>query len=96
MTVLALAMLTGAIRYPGYPASQHAAAGIAMMATMQLVWVAVPLGLQLGARRRSAADELPDAGSEHALDMAVSRLRAALPDRALVQTVVRRGYRLNV
>jgi len=26
----------------------------------------------------------------------VSRLRAALPDRHLVQTVVRRGYRLNV
>jgi uroporphyrinogen-III synthase len=41
-------------------------------------------------------DELPEAGTEHALDMAVSRLRAALPDRALIQTVVRRGYRLNI
>ncbi len=41
-------------------------------------------------------DELPEAEHEHAFDMAVSRLRAALPDRHLVQTVVRRGYRLNL
>lgn len=41
-------------------------------------------------------DELPAAATEHALDMAMSRLRAALPDRELIQTVVRRGYRLNV
>ncbi|GAA6526326.1 uroporphyrinogen-III synthase [Intrasporangium sp. DVR] len=46
--------------------------------------------------RERLLDELPDAESEHALDMAVSRLRAALPERDLVQTVVRRGYRLNV
>lgn len=46
--------------------------------------------------RERLLDELPDAGTEHALDMAMSRLRAALPDRDLVQTVVRRGYRLNV
>ncbi len=46
--------------------------------------------------RERLLDELPDAENEHALDMAVSRLRAALPDRNLVQTVVRRGYRLNV
>ncbi len=46
--------------------------------------------------RERLLDELPDAENEHALDMAVSRLRAALPDRHLVLTVVRRGYRLNV
>lgn len=46
--------------------------------------------------RERLLDELPDAENEHALDMAVSRLRSALPDRRLVQTVVRRGYRLNV
>ena len=46
--------------------------------------------------RERLLDELPEAENEHALDMAVSRLRAALPDRHLVQTVVRRGYRLNV
>lgn len=39
---------------------------------------------------------LPDGAGEHALDMAVSRLRQALPDPALVNTVVKRGYRLNV
>lgn len=32
----------------------------------------------------------------HALDMAVNRLRRALPDGSLVQTVVKRGYRLRV
>lgn len=46
--------------------------------------------------RERLLDELPEAGTEHALDMAMSRLRAALPSRDLVQTVVRRGYRLNV
>lgn len=46
--------------------------------------------------RERLLDELPEAGNEHALDMAMSRLRAALPERDLVQTVVRRGYRLNV
>jgi len=46
--------------------------------------------------RERLLDELPEAESEHALDMAMSRLRAALPERDLVQTVVRRGYRLNV
>ena len=35
------------------------------------------------------------AGSEHAVEMAVARLRAALGTRA-VQTVVKRGYRLAV
>lgn len=34
--------------------------------------------------------------SDHALDMAVSRLRSALPAPGLVQTVVKRGYRLRV
>lgn len=46
--------------------------------------------------RERLLDGLPDAESEHALDMAISRLRAALPERDLVQTVVRRGYRLAV
>ncbi|MEO7448232.1 MAG: uroporphyrinogen-III synthase [Humibacillus sp.] len=46
--------------------------------------------------RERLLEDLPDAENDHALDMAVSRLRAALPDRHLVQTVVRRGYRLNV
>ncbi|WP_425583926.1 uroporphyrinogen-III synthase [Terrabacter aeriphilus] len=46
--------------------------------------------------RERLLDELPEAENEHALDMAVSRLRSALPDRHLVQTVLRRGYRLNV
>ncbi|GAB4099103.1 uroporphyrinogen-III synthase [Sinomonas halotolerans] len=35
-------------------------------------------------------------GSNHALDMAVNRLRSALGGRDLVQTVVKRGYRLRV
>ena len=39
---------------------------------------------------------LPHCGSEHALEMWVSRLRQALPDPAMVKTVVKRGYRLVV
>jgi uroporphyrinogen-III synthase len=35
-------------------------------------------------------------GADHALDMTVSRLRGSLPDPALVETVVKRGYRLRV
>jgi uroporphyrinogen-III synthase len=47
--------------------------------------------------RRALLTMLPSgtAGSEHAVEMAVARLRAALGTRA-VQTVVKRGYRLAV
>ena len=47
--------------------------------------------------RRALLAMLPsgNAGSEHAVEMAVARLRAALGTRA-VQTVVKRGYRLAV
>lgn len=47
--------------------------------------------------RRALLGMLPSgtAGSEHAVEMAVARLRAALGTRA-VQTVVKRGYRLAV
>ena len=37
-----------------------------------------------------------DGASEHAVEMAVTRLRAALGDGACVQTIVKRGYRLRV
>ena len=57
-------------------------------------------GRQPGQRdspRRALLAMLPSgtAGSEHAVEMAVARLRAALGTRA-VQTVVKRGYRLAV
>jgi uroporphyrinogen-III synthase len=39
---------------------------------------------------------LPSAGEEHAVESTVGRLRAALGERRLVQTVVKRGYRLAV
>ena len=47
--------------------------------------------------RRDLLAALPSgtAGSEHAVEMAVARLRAALGTRC-VQTVVKRGYRLAV
>ena len=47
--------------------------------------------------RRALLAMLPSgtAGSEHAVEMAVARLRAALGTRT-VQTVVKRGYRLAV
>jgi len=45
--------------------------------------------------RRDLLTSLPSglAGSEHAVEMAVARLRAAVGTR-LVETVVKRGYRL--
>ncbi|PPK98609.1 uroporphyrinogen-III synthase [Kineococcus xinjiangensis] len=39
---------------------------------------------------------LPGAGDPHAVEVVVGRLRAALPSPALVRTVVKRGYRLDV
>lgn len=39
---------------------------------------------------------LPRGADEHAVEMAVTRLRSALGDAGLVQTVVKRGYRLRV
>jgi uroporphyrinogen-III synthase len=47
--------------------------------------------------RRALLSMLPSgtAGSEHAVEMAVARLRAALGTRS-VQTVIKRGYRLAV
>ncbi|NKX53355.1 uroporphyrinogen-III synthase [Arthrobacter mobilis] len=46
--------------------------------------------------RETLGQYLPEATAEHALDMAISRLRQALPDPRLVATVIKRGYRLNV
>ncbi len=44
--------------------------------------------------RTELAAALPGTGDEHAVEMAVARLRACLQAPALVQTVVKRGYRL--
>lgn len=46
--------------------------------------------------RESLAGALDLVPAAHALDMTVSRLRAALPEARLVETVVKRGYRLSV
>lgn len=46
--------------------------------------------------RETLLQLLPEAQAEHALDMAISRLRQNLPDPKLVMTVIKRGYRLNV
>lgn len=44
--------------------------------------------------RAELASSLPGAGDEHAVEMAVARLRSCLGAPAVVQTVVKRGYRL--
>lgn len=47
--------------------------------------------------RDALAPLLPGEGSEgHAVEVAIGRLRLALGDPAMVQTVVKRGYRLSV
>jgi uroporphyrinogen-III synthase len=39
---------------------------------------------------------LPEMQDDHAVDVAISRLRQALPDSGLVGTVIKRGYRIDV
>ncbi|MBO0870164.1 MAG: uroporphyrinogen-III synthase [Micromonosporaceae bacterium] len=46
--------------------------------------------------RAALLSSLPRGADEHAVEMAVARLRAALGGSAYVQTVVKRGYRLRV
>jgi uroporphyrinogen-III synthase len=46
--------------------------------------------------RESLSELLELRGSVHALDMTVSRLRSSLPDGRMVETVVKRGYRIRV
>ncbi|MER7001774.1 uroporphyrinogen-III synthase [Dactylosporangium sp. NPDC000555] len=46
--------------------------------------------------RAALLRELPRGADEHAVEMAVARLRAALGGPTFVQTVVKRGYRLRV
>ncbi|HEU4331902.1 MAG TPA: uroporphyrinogen-III synthase [Lapillicoccus sp.] len=45
--------------------------------------------------KRELAACMPDGGDEHALEVAVSRLRRTLGSPELITTVVKRGYRLN-
>ena len=44
--------------------------------------------------RAELATVLPGDGDQHAVEMTVARIRSAFGDTALVQTVVKRGYRL--
>ena len=46
-------------------------------------------------RSRDAAYASGD-GDDHALEVAVGRLRQALDQRGIVATVIKRGYRLRV
>ncbi|WP_324650205.1 uroporphyrinogen-III synthase [Georgenia sp. H159] len=46
--------------------------------------------------RSQLLSRVPELTSERALDMTLTRLRQVLPDRRLVVTVTKRGYRLNV
>jgi uroporphyrinogen-III synthase len=46
--------------------------------------------------RSELLEALPRGADEHAVEMAVARLRAALGGSAFIQTVVKRGYRLRV
>ncbi|MEC3979237.1 uroporphyrinogen-III synthase [Amycolatopsis sp. H20-H5] len=46
--------------------------------------------------RRELTSSLPGGGEEHAVETAIGRLRTALGEGKVVQTVVKRGYRLAV
>lgn len=54
MGPLSLALVAGALRYPGYGPGEAQAAGVAMMLAMQLAWVALALGPLLGRAWRSS------------------------------------------
>jgi uroporphyrinogen-III synthase len=45
--------------------------------------------------RQELVDRLPDGLDDHALEVAMSRLRRSLGVPGLISTVVKRGYRLN-
>ncbi|OAP23857.1 bifunctional uroporphyrinogen-III synthetase/response regulator domain protein [Amycolatopsis sp. M39] len=46
--------------------------------------------------RRELSVELPSGGEGHAVETAIGRLRTSLGGTGVVQTVVKRGYRLAV
>jgi len=46
--------------------------------------------------RSKLLEALPRGADEHAVEMAVARLRAALGGSSFIQTVVKRGYRLRI
>ncbi|WP_432432570.1 winged helix-turn-helix domain-containing protein [Cryobacterium breve] len=46
--------------------------------------------------RASLTATLPEMQDDHAVDVAISRLRQALPEPGLVATVIKRGYRIDV
>ncbi|MCU1549255.1 MAG: uroporphyrinogen-III synthase [Arthrobacter sp.] len=66
------------------------------MAPAPLLLLRALLGAGGAVLSREALSELLELrGSVHALDMTVSRLRSSLPDGRLVETVVKRGYRIS-
>lgn len=46
--------------------------------------------------RAALLRRLPTGGDEHAVEVAVGRLRSVLGDRSTIETVVKRGYRISV
>ncbi len=46
--------------------------------------------------RSELASLLPDSPDDHAVDVAISRLRQSLPEPSVVMTVIKRGYRVDV
>ncbi len=67
------------------------------LAPAQLVLFRALLGAKGAVLSRDALTAtLARTGAGHALDMNANRLRKALPDAGLIETVVKRGYRLHV
>ena len=76
-------LLAGGIQVPLAPAPLH------LLRALMAAGGAVRSHAELAA-------ELGPGESDNALHMTISRLRAALPDPTVVETVVKRGYRLRV
>ncbi|WP_246836288.1 winged helix-turn-helix domain-containing protein [Nesterenkonia sp. NBAIMH1] len=80
-------MTTNTVTLPGCPPIRLAPGPMAVMRVLARAQGAV-------ISREHLLRMLPQCGSAHGLEMWISRLRHALPEAAVVQTVVKRGYRL--
>lgn len=84
-----LVLLRGAVLRVGAERAVLAPTSLALLRTL------VAAGGGVVSRER-LSESAPAPLDDHALDVALSRLRQAVPERSLIQTVIKRGYRIDV
>ncbi|SDY38930.1 uroporphyrinogen-III synthase [Herbiconiux ginsengi] len=91
--VLRLATERGSIELRGRIASVNGEKTVLTPTALSLFRVLVSAGGATVSRAELAASA-PEPLDDHAVDVAISRLRGALPDPTIVATVIKRGYRI--